>query len=196
MANEAEKQVLRNVLIQNRSMQRWQKFARAKGFVNPKKYADGLALRSLMYFDQTIRVTRNEGKEVNLKAIAKKAVQWADEHDSKSVHKGRMNKPRSDTRYRKSKAVNLNQPARRRRPNTTYPAKNYPPATDNKTEPYRRNYESQLSIPSAPEKSKDYVGRRVETPDYAQYVDEGIGGTREQALNERRKLGRESKYRR
>ena len=71
MANEAEKQVLRNVLIQNRSMQRWLKFARAKGFVNPKKYADGLALKSLMYFDQTIRVTRNEGKEVNLKAIVK-----------------------------------------------------------------------------------------------------------------------------
>ena len=196
MANEAEKQVLRNVLIQNRSMQRWLKFARAKGFVNPKKYADGLALKSLMYFDQTIRVTRNEGKEVNLKAIAKKAVQWANESGFAGGHKRQMNKPRSDTPLRKNKAVNLNQPARRRRSNTTYTAKKYPPATDSKSEPYRRNYESVRSIPSAFEKSKDYVGRRVETPGYAQYVDEGIGGTREQALNERSKLSRESKYRR
>lgn len=73
MANDAEKEILRNVLKQSGSMQRWQQFARAKGFANPKRYADHLALRSLAYFEQTISETRREGKQVNLKIIAKKS---------------------------------------------------------------------------------------------------------------------------
>lgn len=58
-------------------------------------------------------------------------------------------------------------------------------------EPFRRNYMKLREIPShklGSGKGKIEVGARIETPSYARYADEGIGGTREQALDERKKL--------
>lgn len=58
-------------------------------------------------------------------------------------------------------------------------------------EPHRRNHKEVDSIPSCSpfrKKGKMIAAGRLYTPSYVRYIDEGIGGTREQALNERKKL--------
>lgn len=58
-------------------------------------------------------------------------------------------------------------------------------------EPYRRNHEEVDAIPSCSpfrKKGKMIAAGRVYTPSYVRYINEGIGGNREQALTEREKL--------
>ena len=57
--------------------------------------------------------------------------------------------------------------------------------------PYRRNHEEVDAIPSCSpfrKKGKMIAAGRLYTPSYVRYINEGIGGSREQALNERKKL--------
>ena len=54
-------------------------------------------------------------------------------------------------------------------------------------EPYRRNYKESKNIQSNADNKVGMAGTKKETKRYLRYADEGIGGTREQALRDRNK---------
>ena len=193
MATEEQIEVLRDAIRASRSMQQWRQAAHARGARNQAKYAQERALDALSFFDQNIRDTEAKGLQPNLSRIATKALSWAS--DSGRPHAASRDATRSyrsqrpTPRGKKRDAPGVLSYQKNVKDSSHFNAHGKPP------EPYRRNYSPQLSARSEKNINQESVAARTETPSYARYIDEGIGGTREQIRNERQKLSAEAKSR-
>ena len=165
-----------------------------------------LAWRAKDIFEETLHSLRLSGvSEPNRHDVAKSAIKLAPEGlISPSATNGRQSAP-----IRKSNAKRRARGHRRKGTKVRFRATSSVPMERGirAPKPLNPRYKPDLRTPTPTDDnhrhypgggynpSKVVAGSRKETPDYAKYIDEGIGGTREEAMNERKKLSKEQRDR-
>ena len=204
MTTEQDIEVLKREMSRQGIMKVWRlKFSAISAKV--------LAWRAKGIFEERLRSLRLSGvSEPNRREIARSAIQLAPEGlVSQNARSSRQSDP-----IRKPNPKRRARGRRRRRAKVRSRATIMAPvdsATGERTlserKPLNPRYKPDLRTPTPtndnhrPHRGGGYnpnkvvAGSRTETPKYAKYIDEGIGGTREEAMNERRKLSKEQRDR-
>jgi hypothetical protein len=194
-------EILREIIRRKRYMTIWYQQSLRAGHNDPNQGARDIALAAKDAYEIALtRYAHTRLSELAKRKIAYGAVAGVTES---TVETGNASsaKPHKNSRMRVKRTMG----SRSKRRSTTNPYqkniwKKKPLGADvvQRPEPYRRNHDQVDAIPSCSpfrKKGKMIAAGRLYTPSYVRHINEGIGGTREQTLNERKKLSTSMKKR-
>ena len=202
---EADKALLRDLIRTYGLMRFWKnRFSLRESSKNEQEVADAMATSVLLEYERQLGLrqrlhsdlARDQKELIALRVIAKLTFLDASEkpvdpNTISSQNSELQEQPRASTTLNQTVKSSATRRKRGRRRTKTKKAsrasfvnfKPYKPDSD----PYRRNYDEPKNINSKADDEVGMVGERKEPKPYLRYADEGIGGTREQALQDRNK---------
>ncbi len=204
MATEQDIEVLKREMLRQEIMKVWRlKFSAISSKI--------LAWKAKDIFEERLRTLRLSGvSKPDLHEIAKSAIQLAPEGlVSQNARNSRQSAPiRKPNPKRRARGHRRKGAKIRSRATIRTPVDGAPVARGvSQRKPLNPRYKADLRTPIPTDDNhrarrgggynpiKVVAASRTETPKYAKYIDDGIGGTREQAVNERKKLSKEQRDR-
>ena len=202
--SESDKELLRNLIRTYGLMRYWKDAAsssgsskRAQEIANTMAHSVLLEYERQLDFRQSLNPSmgRDQKELIALRVIASETfltspAMLGGTQTKSSNNDGKGQKPPSENRGQKETIQFRAKRKGRRRATKINPSpaplskfKPYQPGP----EPYRRNYKESKNIQSNADNKVGMAGTKKETKRYLRYADEGIGGTREQALRDRNK---------